>query len=85
MTTRGFPKTTFQEIYKFVLKDYPDVLTVEDMSKALGVSSKTGYQLVRKNKVRHLKMGRTYRIPKVQLLAYMCRDLCMEESDRGFE
>ena len=81
VSKRGCPKTTFQEIYKSVLKDYPDVLTVEEISKALGVSSKTGYQLVRNNKVRHLKMGRTYRIPKVQLLSYMCQDLCPEDSD----
>lgn len=50
---------------------YPDILTVEEMSKALGVSSKTGYQLLRENKVEHLKVGRAYRVPKVHLLSYL--------------
>ena len=35
----------FGDIYALVLKEYPDILTVDEMSKALGVSTKTGYQL----------------------------------------
>ncbi len=61
----------FNEIYRSVLKDYPDILTVEEMSQALGVSTKTGYRLLRDNKIEHLKMGRTYRIPKAHLLTYL--------------
>ena len=36
----------FGDIYALVLKEYPDILTVDEMSKALGVSTKTGYQLL---------------------------------------
>lgn len=61
----------FNEIYRSVLKDYPDILTVEEMSQALGVSTKTGYRLLRDNKIEHLKTGRTYRIPKAHLLTYL--------------
>lgn len=61
----------FNEIYRSVLKDYPDILTVEEMSQALGISTKTGYRLLRDNKIEHLKMGRTYRIPKAHLLTYL--------------
>lgn len=62
---------SFSDIYKEVLKDYPDILTVEEMSKALGVSSKMGYQLLRENKIEHLKVGRAYKIPKAHLLSYL--------------
>lgn len=62
---------SFSDVYKEVLKDYPDILTVEEMSKALGVSSKTGYQLLRDNKIEHLKVGRAYRVPKAHLLSYL--------------
>ena len=34
----------FNDVYRSVLKEYPDILTVEEMSRALGVSTKTGYQ-----------------------------------------
>ncbi|HZJ90261.1 MAG TPA: helix-turn-helix domain-containing protein [Oscillospiraceae bacterium] len=61
----------FNELYQSILKEYPDILTVEEMSKALGISSKTGYKLLRDNKVKHLKVGRAYRVPKVHLLSYL--------------
>ena len=72
---------SFSDVYETVLKEYPDILTVDEMSKALGVSSKTGYQLLRDNKVEHLKVGRAYRVPKAHLLSYLrlgmrsCEDL----------
>lgn len=62
---------SFSEIYGSILTEYPDILTVEEMSKALGVSSKTGYQLLRENRVEHLKVGRAYRVPKAHLLSYL--------------
>ena len=61
----------FSDVYRSVLKDYPDVLTVEEMSRALGISTKTGYKLIRENKIESLKVGRAYRIPKAHLLSYM--------------
>lgn len=61
----------FSDVYRSVLKDYPDVLTVEKMSRALGISTKTGYRLIRENKIESLKVGRSYRIPKAHLLLYM--------------
>jgi len=61
----------FSDVYRSVLKEYPDILTVEEMSKALGVSTKTGYKLIRENKIECIKVGRSHRIPKAHLLAYM--------------
>lgn len=61
----------FSDVYRSVLKDYPDVMTVEEMSRALGVSTKTGYKLIKDNKIECVKVGRAYRIPKAHLLSYM--------------
>ena len=66
---------SFSEIYDRVLKEYPDILTVEEMSDALGVSTKTGYQLLRENVIEHLKVGRAYRVPKVHILSYLRLDV----------
>ena len=49
----------FSDVYRSVLKDYPDVLTVEEMSRALSISTKTGYKLIRENKIESLKVGRS--------------------------
>lgn len=61
----------FGEIYRTILREYPDVLTVGELSRALGISSKTGYRLIREGKIECLKVGRSYRIPKAHVLAYL--------------
>jgi excisionase family DNA binding protein len=61
----------FSEVYESVLKDYPDILSVEDLCKALKVSTKTGYRIIKENEIDHMKVGRSYRIPKAHLLTYM--------------
>ena len=62
----------FSDVYRSVLKDYPDVLTVEEMSRALGISTKTGYRILREGKICCLKVGRAYRIPKAHLFTFLC-------------
>ena len=62
----------FSDVYRSVLKEYPDILTVEEMSRALGVSTKTGYKLVRENRIEYLKVGRSYRIPKAHTFFRIC-------------
>lgn len=59
------------EMYNVILSDYPDVMNITDMSKALGISTKTGYKLIREGKITAMKVGRTYRITKVHLLNYL--------------
>lgn len=61
----------FTDGYLSILKEFPDILTVEELSRALGVSTKTGYKLIQENKIESIKVGRSYRIPKAHLLAYM--------------
>lgn len=41
------------------------------MCKILGISTKTGYALLKSGKVQHLRIGRFYRIPKAHLLTYL--------------
>ena len=69
---------SFGDVYQSVLKGYPDIMSVEEMSHALGICSKMGYRLLRANKINHLRVGNTYRIPKAHLLVYM--SLASEEA-----
>jgi len=59
------------EGYNTILKEYPDVLSFEQMCKILGVSHKTGYKLLQDEKVSNIKIGRAYRIPKPHMIAYL--------------
>ena len=59
------------DAYRIMLRDYPDVLNIEQMCEILGISTKTGYALLKNGKVQHLRIGRFYRIPKAHLLTYL--------------
>ena len=60
-----------QEAYSLMLKEYPDVLNIDQLCEVLCVSTKTGYRLLRDGDILSLKVGRTYRIPKAHLLSYL--------------
>ena len=62
-----------KDAYKLMLKEYPDIMTVEQMCEVLGISTKTGYRLLREKKICCLKVGRAYRIPKAHLYIFMYR------------
>ncbi len=64
-------KVKTMELYKTILKDYPDVLTAEEMCQALGINIRTGYKLLKDNKIESLFIGNKYRIPKIHILAYL--------------
>jgi excisionase family DNA binding protein len=59
------------EIYRSVLRDYPDVLNVGHVSAILGVSSKTVYRLLNEGLLPSLKVGRAFKIPKLYMLEYL--------------
>ena len=60
-----------KDAYRIMLKEYPDVMTVEQICEVLGISKKTGYTLLRTNAILSIKVGRTYRIPKINILNYL--------------
>ena len=65
------PVISVRDAYRTMFRQYPDVVSVEQMSEMLGVSSKTGYRLLRENSIAHFRVGRSYRIPKLHTLSYL--------------
>lgn len=60
------------EVYKLLFRDYPDVVTVEQMCEMLGgISTKTGYHLLKSGAIKSFVVGRRYRIPKLYVLEYL--------------
>ena len=57
--------------YNVRLRDFPDVMNIDQMCEILGISTKTGYRLLKDGTITSLKVGRTYRIPKVHVLTYL--------------
>lgn len=62
---------TQSDAYKLMLREYPDIMSVEQVSEVLGISTKTCYKLLRAGTICCLKVGRSYRIPKAHLFTYM--------------
>jgi len=46
-----------RDAYKLMLKDYPDVMSIEQMCEILSISTKTGYRILREGKICCLKVG----------------------------
>lgn len=65
---------TQKEAYRLMLQEYPDVMNIEQVGEVLGVSTKTMYSLIKAGEISVLKVGRTYRVPKIRLIAYLYGD-----------
>ena len=65
-------KENLNKYYNCIFKDYPDVVNVKTMCHMLGdISLKTGYQLLKENKIEHFQIGRSFYISKYHILCYM--------------
>lgn len=61
-----------KNLHTKILRDYPDVLNVYQMCEALGgISTKTGYKLIREKKIDSIKVGREYKIAKINLIDFI--------------
>lgn len=54
-----------------MFENYPDVLTVSQMRKALQIGQSKAYELVHSGDLRFITIGRQIRVPKTYLLDYM--------------
>lgn len=51
--------------------DYPDVVDVSGLRSMLGnIGRQTAYELVRKGTIKAIKVGKLYRIPKINVIAF---------------
>ncbi|MEG0910060.1 MAG: helix-turn-helix domain-containing protein [Ruthenibacterium sp.] len=54
-----------------MFNQYPDVLTVKQMTQALGIGKNTAYQLVKDKKIASKRVGRKILIPKPYLIDFV--------------
>lgn len=60
------------EAYRLMFRNYPDVVNAEQMCEMLGgISLKTGYRLLKSGAIKSFIVGRRYRIPKINIFAYL--------------
>lgn len=57
--------------YRNFFKDYPDVVSVDDLSRMLCICKVKAYDLVKSGKVHGVRIGHVYRIPKKAIFQYL--------------
>lgn len=54
-----------------LFKEYPDVLTVSDLQRALGIGKTAAYGLLENKRIQSFRIGRVYKILKNALIGYV--------------
>lgn len=61
-----------KETYTLMFTDYPDIVNLAQMRKMLGgISNTLAYRMLREKKIKSKKVGREYKIPKVNVINYV--------------
>ena len=61
--------------YKQMLTEYNDILLPEDVQKILQTGRNTVYSYLANGKIRSIKIGGKYRIPKLYLLEFIYTEI----------
>ena len=69
--------------YKVMFPDYPDVVTVAQLRKMLGISRHLAYDLIAQKRIKAFQLGNSYKIPKVNVIDYII--YCQEDLERPLE
>ena len=71
-------KSELKDYYSMMYPDYPDIVTVPQLQKMLGISRGLAYRLVRENEIHGVKVGNALRVPKVSIINYVLSDSSRE-------
>ena len=64
--------SNIKETYNLMFTDYPDIVNLVQMRKMLGgISNTLAYRMLREKKIKSKKVGREYKIPKVNVINYV--------------
>lgn len=64
-----------------LFSDYPDVMSVAQMSDALGISKRTAYDLIEAKLIKIFHIGRSIKVPKISLIEYVVNAMKGSDSD----
>lgn len=69
--------------YKIMFPDYPDIVTVAQLRKMLGIIRHLAYDLIAQKRIKAFQLGNSYKIPKVNVIDYII--CCQEDLERTLE
>ena len=61
--------------YSIMFTNYPDIVNIEQMRKMLGgIGVTLAYKLLKQRRIKALKIGREYKIPKSCIIQYLLEE-----------
>lgn len=61
-----------KENYSLLFTNYPDIVDISQMRKMLGnIGITLAYKLLKEKRIKSIKIGREYRIPKSCIIEYL--------------
>ena len=64
-------KSELKELYKMMFPDYPDIVTVRQLTEMLGISRTLAYSLINDGDIQAVLIGVSYKIPKVSVINFV--------------
>lgn len=55
-------------------KDYPDILSFDQMREMLHIGRNKAYTLIEQKKIRSIRIGRRHKIPKISVIEFLNQD-----------
>ena len=56
-----------------MFEQFPDVVTVEQLQEMLRIGRNTAYKLIADNEIKHIKIGKNIKIPKIYINEYLMK------------
>lgn len=54
-----------------ILKDFDDILTFKELRQVLKIGRNKAYELLQNNIISSIRIGKSYRIPKINVINYL--------------
>lgn len=54
-----------------MLIDYPDVLNFNQLCEILHIGRQSAYRLLQTNKIKHVRVGKKYIVPKLSVIEFL--------------
>ncbi|NLA64227.1 MAG: helix-turn-helix domain-containing protein [Bacteroidales bacterium] len=64
-------KSELRELYQMMFPEYPDIVNIAQLQSMLGISRHLAYDLINGGYIKGLKIGNSFRIPKVNVIEYV--------------
>ena len=64
-------KAELKELYTLMVPEYPDIVTIAQLQKRLGISRHLAYDLITGCYLHAIKIGNAYKVPKVSVIQYV--------------